>query len=524
MGSTKIVAGLAIIIATNFLVPGESRLLCGLEVEFQGFNPIEALQVIQTRQMQEFDKYKETLSQLKFNVLSEDFLAWKQCLSEYEKEKVQFAATAAKMKLTFLSMVQKLTSQKLEASQYQQELEKLLQQFDTAFRPAVETFKTNIENLFETIQDENRRRTWWSSVKNKVSKTVDKVSSTVGSARSSLSDSSTDQQSGLYNKIKSVSGNIVAGSANMLSKTSSFVASKLGNAQAGVSPNGKYESMNQQVKEGYDSSSQRSIEDESQQQKPAIMQENKFSETSQSVSRSDYEAGSKGSSRSQTKDVGQPGYTNTRSGLQGTNGEVNEIGSETTREENVAETSGNQSNYGNIESKTKEVKKEETSYMRQTGSMGTYDEDRKLEYGKTRSGLEDTYGELKEKSSEVTREEKVAKTSEKTSNYDGDGLKSKEVKKEESSYFGKIGNYNENRQLEYAKTRSDSADTYNSGNTDTYGGIKDKNSACSACPCDCSKTGTSYSHRRRRSLINDIDEIEQIDKTGKQKMDMKIKK
>ncbi|KAL1460936.1 hypothetical protein WDU94_012872 [Cyamophila willieti] len=647
MGLTKI-AGLTIIVATLFLATGEPRLLCGLEIEYQGFNPIEALQSIQTRQMQEFEKFKETLSQLKFNVLSEDFLAWKQCLSEYEKEKVRFIATAAKIKLTFLSMVQNLTSQRIDANQYQQELEKLLQQFETEFQPAVETFKTNIKNLFETIQDENRRHTWWHSVKNKVSTaldkvstTVDKVSKTVDSTRTSVFDSSVDKQSGasLFNKIKSVPGGILTGSANVLSKTSTFVKSKLGNGQSvnstnsnsdsvsggkddhwhsqsvrsssqsvninttkdngissgdnnyksisdnqGISQNGKYRSLNQQFNEGYDLSSKRSsIEYESQQQRPDIIRENEFSETTESGTQSNYGFGpktkevkkekslyisqkgvmtgnyngnkqleytktrsslqdtydatkenssditreneffktsgsqsnydadfkNKGMKQEETSYFGKTGAienynenrqfeTKTRSGSQDTYGGIEEKSSEIIRGEKMSETSGNQSKYGLESKSTTEMKKEETFTSGKTDAIGNSNENKQFVYVKTRSGLNEIYGGVKEKSLEITREEEVAKTSEGQSNY-GEG-QNKKVEKEETSYFGKLRNYNnDNRQLEYGKTRSDLENK--------YGGVKEKDSGCLACPCDCSKTsGNSY--RRRRSLRNDNDKTD----------------
>ncbi|XP_008469242.1 uncharacterized protein LOC103506625 [Diaphorina citri] len=79
----------AVCIAAVFSTQGESRRLCGIEVEYTGFDPVEALRQIQLRQIQEFEEFKNTISQLKFNLQTDDYYAWQRCLSEYEKEKLR---------------------------------------------------------------------------------------------------------------------------------------------------------------------------------------------------------------------------------------------------------------------------------------------------------------------------------------------------------------------------------------------------------------------------------------------------
>uniref|UniRef100_A0A8D8M7S0 Uncharacterized protein n=1 Tax=Cacopsylla melanoneura TaxID=428564 RepID=A0A8D8M7S0_9HEMI len=163
MAFTKIC--LAVCSAVMLLTQGESRQLCGQEIEYRGFNPIDALQMIQARQFQEFEQFKNTLSQLKFKLQTDDYYAWKKCLSEYEKEKLRYLQSVEKCKSSFNGLVQSLAARKLDAAQYEQELQKIFQQFQTQFTPAVNLFKTNIKYLYDTIRDEKRRRTWWSTVK-----------------------------------------------------------------------------------------------------------------------------------------------------------------------------------------------------------------------------------------------------------------------------------------------------------------------------------------------------------------------
>ncbi|KAL1459694.1 hypothetical protein WDU94_011651 [Cyamophila willieti] len=156
---------LAVCGAAIFLTQSESRQLCGLEVQYRGFNPIEALQTIQERQFQEFEQFKDTLSQLKFKLQTDDYFAWKRCLSEYEKEKLRYLESVEKYKSSFNGLVQNLASRKLDAALYEVELQKIFQQFQTQFTPTVTLFKTNIKYLYDTIRDDNRRKKWWSTVK-----------------------------------------------------------------------------------------------------------------------------------------------------------------------------------------------------------------------------------------------------------------------------------------------------------------------------------------------------------------------
>ncbi|XP_008469235.1 uncharacterized protein LOC103506617 [Diaphorina citri] len=155
----------AVCIAAVFLTQGESRRLCGIEVEYTGFDPVEALRQIQLRQIQEFEEFKNTISQLKFTLQTDDYYAWQRCLSEYEKEKLRFLDTAARIRLNFNDLVRNLSSRNYDAARYQLELQNLLQQFQSEFTPSVELFRTNIRTLYETIRDKKRRRKWWSKVK-----------------------------------------------------------------------------------------------------------------------------------------------------------------------------------------------------------------------------------------------------------------------------------------------------------------------------------------------------------------------
>ncbi|KAL1456153.1 hypothetical protein WDU94_000902 [Cyamophila willieti] len=171
---------------------GESRLLCGQEVEYRGFNPIEALQLIQARQFQEFEQFKNTISQLKFKLQSEDYFAWKRCLSEYEKEKLRYLESVEKCKSSFNELVQSLATRKLSAAQYDLELQKIFQQFQTQFTPSANLFKTNIKYLLDTIRDDDRRKKWWSTVK-----TTEEVTTSDGKTTRTLT---TQVDSGIGNK------------------------------------------------------------------------------------------------------------------------------------------------------------------------------------------------------------------------------------------------------------------------------------------------------------------------------------
>uniref|UniRef100_A0A8D8PLW8 Uncharacterized protein n=1 Tax=Cacopsylla melanoneura TaxID=428564 RepID=A0A8D8PLW8_9HEMI len=128
---------LAVCSAAIFLTQGESRQLCGLEVQYRGFNPIEALQIIQARQFKEFEQFRNTLNRLKFKLETDDYFAWKRCLSEYEKEKLRYVESVEKCKYSFNELVQSLQSRNLDAAQYDLELQKVFQQFQTQFTPAV---------------------------------------------------------------------------------------------------------------------------------------------------------------------------------------------------------------------------------------------------------------------------------------------------------------------------------------------------------------------------------------------------
>uniref|UniRef100_A0A8D9AIE3 Uncharacterized protein n=1 Tax=Cacopsylla melanoneura TaxID=428564 RepID=A0A8D9AIE3_9HEMI len=190
MAFTKIC--LAVCSAVMLLTQGESRQLCGQEIEYRGFNPIDALQMIQARQFQEFEQFKNTLSQLKFKLQTDDYYAWKKCLSEYEKEKLRYLQSVEKCKSSFNGLVQSLAARKLDAAQYEQELQKIFQQFQSQFTPAANLFKTNIKYLYDTIRDDGLRKKWWSTVK-----TTEEVTTSDGkTTRSSI----TQVDSGLGNQ------------------------------------------------------------------------------------------------------------------------------------------------------------------------------------------------------------------------------------------------------------------------------------------------------------------------------------
>ncbi|KAL1457121.1 hypothetical protein WDU94_001782 [Cyamophila willieti] len=229
---------LAVCASAIFLTQGESRQLCGEEVEYRGFNPIEALQLIQARQFQEFEQFKNTLSQLKFKLQSEDYSAWKRCLSEYEKEKLRYLESVEKIKSSFNGLVQSLATRKLAAAQYDLELQKIFQQFQTQFTPAANLFKTNIKYLLDTIRDDDRRKKWWSTVK-----TTEEVTTSDGKTTRT---STTQVDSGIGNK-----------RSQSITKKSQSVSSSGGyDAQSSGS---SYDASSQRSASGYGSSSQQAV-------------------------------------------------------------------------------------------------------------------------------------------------------------------------------------------------------------------------------------------------------------------------
>lgn len=190
--------------------------------------------------MQEYEQFRSIISDLKFKLQSEDYLAWKRCLVEYEKEKAKFIATAGKIKATFFGLVQNLMSKGLDAAQQDAELQKLLQQFESQFTPTVESFKSNLQNLLETIQDENKRKTWWSSIKTSTVSTSSDGSST----RTSFTETKSGggQSGSVLGAVRSAAGGILGASASAVSKSASFVSSKLGGGQG--DSNGQYGESN----------------------------------------------------------------------------------------------------------------------------------------------------------------------------------------------------------------------------------------------------------------------------------------
>uniref|UniRef100_A0A8D8US10 Uncharacterized protein n=1 Tax=Cacopsylla melanoneura TaxID=428564 RepID=A0A8D8US10_9HEMI len=223
---------LAVSVVAILLGQGESTQLCGLEIEYSGFNPIEALQLIQVRQIQDFEKYRSILSQLKFQLKSEDYSAWRRCLKEFRKEKLRYVKEVNRIKASFAGLVRSLVTRKLDPAQYEIELQKLFQQFQTQFTPAVESFKTKIQYLFDTISDDNKRKEWWSTMK-----TTEVQTENGQTTRTSLTqmDSGIGGQrtQSITKQSQSVSNAVLGGSSNVLSQSSSFKQSKLGGSSGG---------------------------------------------------------------------------------------------------------------------------------------------------------------------------------------------------------------------------------------------------------------------------------------------------
>lgn len=229
-----------------------------MEVEYRGYDPLEALRVIQERQIQEFTQFRKLLRQLKFELKTEDYFAWKRCLKEYDLAKRNFIKTARRMKLSFQGQLKSLMARNLAADQYQMELQNLLQQFQTEFTPSVESFHTNIKNLFETIRDEKRRKKWWSTVK-----TTEITTGPDGTqTRTSLTQTSSGiggQQTG-YSKSSesnSIAGGLLGGSSSVEYKTSSKDKTKIGTVGGGsggyVASGSQSESSTRDIDEDNDS-------------------------------------------------------------------------------------------------------------------------------------------------------------------------------------------------------------------------------------------------------------------------------
>lgn len=269
-----------------------------MEIEYRGYDPLEALNLIQTRQFQEYEQFKNLISQLKFKLQSEDYNAWKRCLSEYEREKASFLERAGQIKQYFFEVHRQLRSRNLNAAQYQHELQNLFQQFESQFTPSVESFKYKIKDLFDTIRDDNRRRKWW--------KTVEKTQITTGAdgrtTRTSLtqinhgvgghstgsfthhSQSTSGGFGGGYSQGSSFNGGVVGGSSSV-SRSSSFHA---GFGQGGSSGFGQGGSNGGYGNGGYNGGSQQSsggdgssnYDASSQQRKLEISKESKSTEVS----------------------------------------------------------------------------------------------------------------------------------------------------------------------------------------------------------------------------------------------------
>lgn len=229
-----------------------------MEVEYRGYDPLEALRVVQERQIQEFTQFRKLLRQLKFELKTEDYFAWKRCLKEYDLAKRNFIKTARRMKLSFQGQLKSLMARNLAADQYQMELQNLLQQFQTEFTPSVESFHTNIKNLFETIRDEKRRKKWWSTVK-----TTEITTGPDGTqTRTSLTQTSSGiggQQTG-YSKSSesnSIAGGLLGGPSSVEYKTSSMAKTKIGTVVGGsggyVASGSQSESSSRDIDEDNDS-------------------------------------------------------------------------------------------------------------------------------------------------------------------------------------------------------------------------------------------------------------------------------